>query len=480
MLEKLPYSHWGGSTAASGGIFWIPNNRHMAAEGLSDSRGEALAYLRALAQDQVDDELIVAYVDHCNEMLAFVEANSELEFQLYRRGQKPFPDYHPEWPGGKTGGRGIYPKPYKGLQYGMALTMGLREAIRGRGIPVWYRSPVERLVVDAEGVITGAQGRKLEAPYSIRADNGVVLACGGFEWNPTMMRHFLRGPSPINNTPENANTGDGLLMALSVGADVRNLNAAWGVPIYDLPETSSGLADWFQWRGKPGAIMVNRYGRRFCNESADYSSTWRSFFAWENWGATGYANVPAYTIVDAEMVERYGFLTAAEGKEDPTLDVLKAPSVPAWIARGDSLAELAMALEIDPAGLERTVSEFNRNAAASPPVDPHFHRGESAVDQIAAGDHAREGTACCLAPLQEPPFYGARIWPGNCGTCGGPRINQWGQVLNAWGEVIPRLYAAGNVAGVGAPGPMETGGGGGTIGPALTFGYLAGTHVSAR
>ena len=294
----------------------------------------------------------------------------------------------------------------------------------------------------------------------------MILACGGFEWNPTLVRHFLRGPSPISNTPPQGNTGDGLLMALSVGADVRNLNQAWGVPMYQIPDQKNGLADWFQWRGKPGAIMVNRYGRRFCNESADYSTTWRSFFTWENWGSTGYANIPAFTIVDQQMVDQYGFLTGSVG------------TVPAWVTQGGSLGELAEKLGIDPEGLERTVAEFNGYANAAPPRDPDFHRGESLVDQIAAGDDSRDGTATCLGPLELPPFYGATILPGNCGTCGGPRVNGWGQVLDPSGEVILGLYAAGNVAGIGGPGALEAGGGGGTLGPALTFGFLAGTHAA--
>lgn len=474
LLEKQSFSNWGGSTAISGGIFWVPNNRYMAEEGISDSREEALTYLRLTAQGQADDDLIIAYADHCNEMLEFLEEQTNLEFQLYRRGTRPFPDYHPEWPGGKPGGRGVYAKPYKGYSYGRALMEGLRDALNDRGIPSWFRSPVQRLIVDEQGVVIGVQGEKLGQPLSVRARKGVILACGGFEWNPTLVRHFLRGPSPITNTPPQGNTGDGLLMALSVGADLRNMNQAWGVPMYQVPDQETGLADWFQWRGKPGAIMVNRYGRRFCNESADYSTTWRSFFAWENWGDTGYANIPAFTIVDQSMVERYGFLTNSAGKSSGV------GKIPTWVTQGGSLRELAEKLSIDPEGLEHTVAEFNKYAGASPPQDPDFHRGESLVDQIAAGDHSREGTAACLGPLELPPFYGASIWPGICGTCGGPRVNMWAQVLRHSGEPIAGLYAAGNVAGIGGPGVLEAGGGGGTIGPALTFGFLAGTHTANR
>jgi len=469
LVEKQPFSGWGGTTAISAGVLWIPNNRYMAEAGIPDSREDALTYLELIARGQADDELIVAYVDHCNEMLSFVESHTRLEFEFYRRGTYPFPDYHPEWPGGKPGGRGIAPKTYRNLIFGRALMQGLRDAIEARDIPIWFRSPARRLVVDESGAVVGVQvqrlGRRL---LDVRARKGIILACGGFEWNPELVRHYLRGPSPITNTPPNANTGDGLLMALAVGADLRNMNEAWGVPMYQVPGHKTGLADWFAWRGKPGAIMVNRYGRRFCNESADYNSTWRSFFTWENWGATGHINIPAFTIVDQRMVDRYGFAARRPGE------------IPEWVTCADSLRELAEKLGIDPEGLETTVAEFNRRASASPPRDPEFHRGESLLDRIASGDSTREGTAANLAPLQQPLFCGAAIWPGNCGTCGGARVNAWGQVLNPFGEVIPGLYAAGNAAGIGGPGAGEAGGGGGTIGPAMTFGFLAANHAANR
>ena len=148
LLEKQPFSSWGGSTAISGGIFWVPNNRYMAEEGIRDSREEALTYLRLTAQGQADDELVVAYIDHCNEMVDFLENQTRLELQLYRRDTRPFPDYHPEWPGGKPGGRGIHAKPYKGFTFGRALSEGLRDAVNERGIVTWYHSPVQQLIVD--------------------------------------------------------------------------------------------------------------------------------------------------------------------------------------------------------------------------------------------------------------------------------------------------------------------------------------------
>jgi succinate dehydrogenase/fumarate reductase flavoprotein subunit len=442
----------------------------MTEAGILDSRKDALTYLRLVARGQADDELIVAYVDHCNEMLSFIESHTHLEFEFYRRGVHPFPDYHPEWSGGKPGGRGIAPKTYRNLIFGRALMQGLRDAIEARDIPIWLRSPARRLVLDESGAVTGVQVQRLDRRLlDVRARKGIILACGGFEWNPELVRHYLRGPSPITNTLPNANTGDGLLMALGVGADLRNMNEAWGVPMYQVPGQKIGLADWFTWRGKPGAIMVNRHGKRFCNESADYNSTWRSFFTWENWGTTGYASIPAFTIVDQRMVDRYGFAARRPGE------------IPEWVTRADSLRELAEKLGIDPEGLETTVAEFNRWASASPPRDLEFHRGESLFDRIASGDSIREeGTAASLGPLEGPLFCGAAIWPGNCGTCGGPRVNAWGQVINPFGEVILGLYAAGNAAGIGGPGAGEAGSGGGTIGPAMTFGFLAANHAANR
>jgi hypothetical protein len=305
-------------------------------------------------------------------------------------------------------------------------------------------------------------------------------------------------------------------MALAVGADIRNLNECWGLPIYMAPGWEDEvkayqpekyaainvtdysawdkiIADWFIWRGKPGVMVVNRYGKRFCNEGADYDTTWRSFFAWENFAETRYPNIPGYVIADTTAWSKWGIAgekeTSAAGVELPAqMEKMRragktaVSSASGWIKQAGTLRELAEKLGIDPDGLERTVLNFNIHARQG--KDPEFHRGESYFDRFPSGDIKKvqenpEDPAAALAPLETPPFYGVETWPGSCGTCGGPRVNKNAQVVNPFGEAIAGLYAAGNASGIGAPG-ASYGAPGGTIGPGMTFGYLAGLHAAKR
>jgi succinate dehydrogenase/fumarate reductase flavoprotein subunit len=197
-------------------------------------------------------------------------------------------------------------------------------------------------------------------------------------------------------------------------------------------------------RRMPGCITVNRHGRRFFNEAASYDASWRAVYAWENFGELRDRNLPAFHVSDKKV----------------------KPTATVGVHQADTLAELAGLLGIDPPALEDTVAEFNENVLQG--SDPHFHRGESRYD-------TQYGPT--LAPLDKPPFYGVEVAPADLGTCGGARVNANAQVLDPFGKVIARFYAAGNSSGVGGPG-AGYGGGGGTIGPAMTFAYIAGVHAA--
>jgi succinate dehydrogenase/fumarate reductase flavoprotein subunit len=203
---------------------------------------------------------------------------------------------------------------------------------------------------------------------------------------------------------------------------------------------------------------VNRYGERFANEAAAYDVTWRSFHTWENWGEVGFRNLPAYAIFD-NTVRRKSTIAGRT----------QAQGLPDWVLRADTIAGLATLLGIDAGGLVSTVERFNYNAARG--LDPDYHRGESLYDR--SGTDAVSAT---LGPLREAPFYGAEVSPGTLGTCGGLRVNGRAQVVDVFDRPIRRLYAAGNTAGVGSPGALY-GGGGGTLGPAFTFSYIAGREM---
>ena len=459
VLEKQPGP--GGTTAISGGVAWIPNNHVLHAAGIQDSREGALTYLRRLSLGQADEELLEAFVDRGPEMARFVERHSDIRFRLGRLND-PVHDYHPEWPGAVVKGRSIEPDEPGLRHYGSDLVGGLLAGVRRAGGELWLESPARELIArrreDGSSEVLGVVAERAGRPLRVRARRGVLLAAGGFDHDPEMARHFLRGPSPYPlGTP--GLTGDGIRMAMQLGADLRNMNECWSITVYraDGEAGQASLNAQIE-KSAPGCIAVNRFGERFSNESADYDSTWRAYLAGDNWGEIGYRNLPAWQISDSKA------------RRDRTLGGQTAGQpLPDWFARADSLRGLARKLGIDPDGLERTVTEFNRHARQG--RDPLFRRGESVYD------HMTRGVEATLAPLNEPPFYGAEVSPAHLGTCGGPRVNAQAQVIDVGGRPIERLYASGNNAGVGGPG-AGYGGGGGTIGPAMTFAYIAGTHAA--
>jgi succinate dehydrogenase/fumarate reductase flavoprotein subunit len=454
----------GGSTAVSGGVFWVPNNNVMKREGFSDSRENALRYLRKLSQGQADEELIAAFVDHGPAMADFVEANTELQLRVSRL-MGDVADYHPEWPGAVLKGRSLEPVQPAVAMAGGLLVSSLLQALAARGADVMLGTGAQRLITaTGEGGDQEVLGVLTDSGLKIRSKRGLVMASGGFERSPQMKKHFLRGPSPYTLGAQ-TNTGDGIRMGMAVGADLRNMNEVWGITVYKADAQANGavtggisLAAQVE-RRNGGCIAVNRYGERFCNEAADYDSTWRSYHAWENWGDLAYRNLPAFQLFDHSYREKE---TLAGSRPDQPL--------PEWVARADTLEELAGMLGIDPVGLARTVERFN--AFAVQKRDPDFMRGQSLYDTYGIRD-----AAVTLQPLLKAPFYGAEITPADLGTCGGLRVNAAAQVMDVFDRPVKRLFAAGNVAGVGSPGALY-GGGGGTIGPAMTFAYIAGMSLT--
>jgi len=457
----------GGSTGHSGGVAWVPNNNLMKAEGIEDSRDKALTYLTQLAHGQADPELLEAFVDAGPEMLEFVEANSRLRFRVSTiMGENA--DYHPEWPGAVRRGRSVEPITDREGLFGPELIEGLRTAFENAGGQILLETPAIRLIQsegpDGARRVIGVEARKNDAPFFVRARRGVQLAAGGFDWDFEMKRHFLRGPT-VYTLGASGNDGDGIRMAMAAGADLRNMNEVWGISVYrgeaePVMEHRMGatLSAEIEKRSA-GSIVVNARGERFQNEAADYDSTWRSYHTWENWGEMGFRNLPAFLLFDSKARAR-GTIAGIDAKG----------RLPDWVVEAPSLGELARKLGIDPQGLTRTVARFNVYAAEL--RDPDYHRGESSYDR-----YGQDDKGITLAPLDQAPFYGAEIAPADLGTCGGARVNAQAQVLDPFGQVIPGLYASGNNAGVGSPG-TSYGGGGGTIGPAMAFSYLAGRALA--
>jgi succinate dehydrogenase/fumarate reductase flavoprotein subunit len=485
----------------------------MAEVGVTDSREKALTYIMSLSRGLLEQRLVEAYVDAGPEMVELLEAKTPVQFYSVAG----MPDYHPEFPGGSPGGGRtlecpiypfdelgewagrVTPSPYfadpritmsetplgkavpeppsaeelarrskrneRGC--GQALTGRLLRACLDRGIEPRTSSGATELIVEDDAVV-GVMVDTPEGTIEVRADRGVILACGGFDWNDELVRAFLRGPM-THPVSMDTTTGDGLRMAMKVGAALSNMREAWWIPVGLVPADDTNPMGRVLINGQrtlPHSIMVNKHGRRFTNEAANYNAFGAAFHV-EDVSRFEYANLPCWLIFDQTYVDRYGFRVSAGGAKG---------EVPEWLPRGETAADLADVLGIDGAELERSIARWNQLCAEG--HDPDFGRGDSAFD-CWWGDPYRKGQRdATLGPLERGPFYAYEIHSGCLGTKGGPRVDPDARVLSVDGDAIPGLYAAGNA--MGSPFGMTYGGPGGTLGPAMVYGYLAGRHASAR
>jgi predicted oxidoreductase len=343
---------------------------------------------------------------------------------------------------------------------GRALVGGLLKACLGRGVEVSTRTRGLRLRTD-DGAVVGVE---LETPEGRRDVNAgaVILATGGFDYDPDLVRDFLRGP--INRgVGAPSNTGDGLRMAMRVGAQLGNMREAWWSPVITVPGTRRdggrrGLLISRE-RALPGSIMVNRYGRRFANEAANYNAFGGAFHHLDE-SRLDYPNLPAFLIFDQSTVDHFGVFGGAPGG-----------AVPDWLICAPTLDELAATFGIAADALAATVTRFNEHARAG--VDPDFTRGASAYDRFPGGRMGDPASpASTLGPLETAPYYGVMVESSALGTKGGPRTDRAGRVLDVDGAAIRGLYAAGNV--MASPSGMVYGGAGGTLVIAGVWGMYSG------
>jgi succinate dehydrogenase/fumarate reductase flavoprotein subunit len=524
LLEKEAL--YGGTTARSGGVLWIPNNPISTFKPEPDSLDDARAYLRYECGDFYDNDRIEAFLAHGPRMVDFFVNQTDVKLIALPE----YPDYHCESPGGRMAGRSIMAAPLDGRELGahikalrpplkeitfvgmmfnssaevghffnvtrsltsavyvakrllthakemmlhgraMRLTNGNALAARlaksafGLGIPMWLQSPAKALVREGgrvTGVIVGqADGRTVR----VGARHGVVLAAGGFpqdgERRKQLFPHTPTGREHLSPAPP-GNTGDGLRLAESVGGQVaRDLpNAAAWIPVSRVPRANgeTGVFPHLIDRYKPGVIAVNRKGLRFTNESDSYHDMG---MAMQQHCADG-SEVAAWLIADHRTIRRYGL-----GFAKPFPLPLHAHLKSGYLLRGGTLAELAGKAGIDAVQLNETVEAYNVGAVEG--KDPQFRRGWRVYNRF-LGDRTHQPNPC-VAPVVQGPFYAVKVVMGDLGTFAGIRTDAQARVLDAAGRPVPGLFAAGNdnasVMGGGYPG------GGITLGPAMTFGFIA-------
>lgn len=530
VVEKA--DKFGGTTARSGGWIWIPNNSQGKKEGIDDSVEKARAYIEAESGNHFDAARTDAFLKYGPEMLEFFESRTGVTFTIGTY----FSDYHPYQPGGLEGGRSLNADPvdmsilgenarrlapplpeatflgmmvgsnrelkhffeatrsvrsfgyvgallarygYEKARYGQArrLTNGSALAARmaaaalDKGVEIRTSTPLEDLVTEngrVTGIVVGKAGGGTE---TLHARRGVVLATGGYPFNMELRdkyyRHAPKGEGHFS--PANPhNTGDAAAASSKIGADIAEdlrQPAAW-VPISLVPRKDGtfGTFPHFVDRGKPGVIAVLKNGRRFVNEANSYHDYGTALVASHD----GNGPAESWLIVDHPTLRHYGL-----GHVKPAPIPLGPALRSGYLIRGNTLAELASNAGIDAQGLQATVAEFNKHARNG--EDPEFGRGTTGYNRY-LGDPDHKPNPC-VGPIENGPFYAIRIVVGDLGSFNGHRTDARARVLDKSGHAIPGLYAVGNDAASLFGGNYPAGGI--TLGPAMTFGYVAAHDLAA-
>lgn len=521
VAEKEPL--FGGTTARSGGWLWIPNHPMQAQIGVRDSLEEASTYLLHEAGERYDPERVNAFLTAGPRMVEWFQRETAVKFDP----SATFSDYHPEAPGGKAGGRSIVAAAFDGrelgpllgklrpplpeltvfgvmigsgvelthfmrwskspasalfvarrlLGHGVAMLVhgrGVRltngNALAGRllksaadcGVQLWASSPVKELLRE-DGRVAGAIVEREGRAVRVAARKGVVLACGGFPQDDERKRRLFGHAGAHHSPAPPGNTGDGLRLAEAAGARIDETlpNAAAWVPVSKVPRAGGGfgLFPHFIDRAKPGVVAVTGKGVRFVNEGNSYHDFIQALFA--------QGETAAWLVTDHRAIRAYG-LGFVKPRPLPLAPHLKS----GYLKKGDTFEQLAAACGIDAPAFKHTLDRYNHHAKSG--SDPDFGKGGTAYNRFYGDPEIQPNP--CVAPIVQAPFYAVQVHVGDLGTYAGILTNGNAQVLDEHKRPIPGLYAAGNdalsIMGGNYPGP------GITLGPAMTFGWIAARHMA--
>jgi len=532
VVEKEPV--FGGTTAFSGGVMWVPGNPVSSRTGVKDSREAARRYLESETGEFFDAEAADLFLEHGPAAIDFFERETALRFvpTLY-------PDYHPTMPGGVDIGRAILAAPFDirelgaemarlrppletitfiGMMFnssnadlkhffratksltsamyvarrlvrhlfellryrrgvmvtsGNALAARLAKSAFDLGIPIWTEAPATSLTVE-HGRVVGATVARAGRALLVRARRGVVLASGGFAHDVQRLAraypHVARGGEHLSPVPT-GNTGDGARLAESAGGTV--------------PIRFPNAAAWMPVSrvpfkdGRTGVFphLLDRYKPGVIGVLRNGE---RFCNESESYHDVGEAMIKACARLGDGRETAMWLVCDAKAMAKYGLGYVKPAPVPhgrflknGYLFKGDTLEALARATGIDAAGLTRTVARFNEDAAQG--EDHQFERGRTSFNRYLADPEVKPNP--CVAPLAHGPFYAVKLVMGDLGTFDGIRTSAVGEVLRADGSAIAGLYAAGNdrasMMGGNYPGA------GITLGPHLVFGYVLGRHLAA-
>ena len=525
VIEKTDFV--GGTTAWSGGMVWIPANRQMRSAGMTDTLAEAARYLGGTVPEIENADLREVFLRRGAEAIDHLEANTELRLQPVRL----YPDYYPDLPGATSGGRVLEPVAFDGrvlganfrrlrpplpeftlfggmmvnradiphlrnagrslsstlrtlqlvsqyalqrlraprgttLHLGNALAARLYASLLSRKVEVLFGTTIDRLVVESDRV-TGVGFSGFLPARTIIARKGVVLATGGFSHQRELRGQLFPSAAGFISATCSAATGDGVSLATAIGADLvtKVADPAYWVPasLFRREDGSQGVfPHTVTDRAKPGVIAINASGKRFVNEAVSYHEFVRAMLRDGN----AEKDRPFYLVCDSRFVWTYGL-----GRIRPFTGRLRSYIDSGELIAAPGLESLASAMGVEASALSATIKVYNEGARGG--LDPQFGRGGN-IYQRHLGDIAHKPNPC-VAPIEHAPFHALRIVPADLGTAIGLRIDADAQVLGSDGSPIRGLYACGNdmtsIMNGNYPGP------GITLGPALTFGYIAGRHL---